>query len=128
MCLKQNYIRYTDDFIIASADRAYLCGLIPVFRDFLSSELKLELHPRKVILRPWRQGIDYLGYVSFPHHMILRQKTGRRMIRNISRRISSEPDSAGAAIESYLGILSHCRGYGWQKRIAALPIDNSIDI
>lgn len=116
----KHYIRYADDFIIVGTDRAYLETLINIFHDYLSRSLELDLHPRKIALRPWHQGIDYLGYVIFPHHTILRRKTGKRMIRRINRKVlaGASADELGATAQSYLGILSHCRGFGWQKRTA----------
>jgi len=36
---------------------------VDVLKQFLSSELKLELHPDKVIFRKLEWGIDFLGYL-----------------------------------------------------------------
>jgi retron-type reverse transcriptase len=55
----KQYIRYTDDFLIVSADRSKLERLLPYMREFLEDELRLSLHPRKIILRKFSQGIDY---------------------------------------------------------------------
>ena len=60
------YLRYADDFAFISTDRNYLLSLIPSIRLFLEKELDLELHPKKVILGKFSNGIDFLGYIVFP--------------------------------------------------------------
>ena len=75
----KQYIRYCDDFVIVSSDRAYLESLITPIRNFLKTELKLDLHPSKVSIRSWRQGVDFLGYVLLPHAIVVRTKTQKRV-------------------------------------------------
>lgn len=95
------YLRYCDDFVIVSTDKIYLQSLIEPIRQFLKSKLKLELHPNKVSIRSWDQGIDFLGYVSRPYTISVRNKTKRRMMKKVNE----------SNISSYLGICSHANGY-----------------
>ena len=97
----RHYIRYADDFIILSRNRAELEHLIPAIEKFLGQELKLSLHPRKVSIETFASGIDFLGWVHFPSHSVLRTSTKRRMMKNI--RGKPEPD----VLASYHGLLSH---------------------
>ncbi len=53
----------------------------------LNTKLNLELHPKKVEIRKFRQGVDFLGYIIFPHYIILRAKTKRRIIKKIRQKI-----------------------------------------
>jgi len=103
------YIRYCDDFVIISKDKKYLELLLIQIADFLKYELNLSLHPRKVEIRKSSQGIDFLGYVVLPHYKILRTNTKKRILRRIKEDVSD------ATIQSYLGILSHCKGYKMAK-------------
>ncbi|MBU0707782.1 hypothetical protein KKG41_05425, partial [Patescibacteria group bacterium] len=61
----KSYIRYTDDFIIVADNKPYLENLIPRISTFLRTRLKLTLHPKKVTIHAFHQGIDFLGYVVF---------------------------------------------------------------
>ncbi len=122
--LKENcYIRYADDFVILSRDCEHLKNLIPVLTDYLNKQLELTLHPDKIILRKFNQGIDFLGYVVFPYHIILRNRTKCRMIRKIKKYSQMLRDKIitqemfDQSVQSYLGILRHCRGYGIRKKI-----------
>jgi hypothetical protein len=77
--------------------------------------LLLDLHPKKVEIRPLRQGIDFLGYVILPHMIVLRTKTKKRIFKKI--KILRKKLEAGIVSEekfqsilmSYLGVASHCR-------------------
>jgi RNA-directed DNA polymerase len=107
--LKQKYyIRYADDFVIMSRDRKDLEDLLPRVESFLSDRLKLSLHPDKVFIKTFASGVDFLGWVHFPHHRALRTATKKRMFRNINE------NSKEAVVESYLGMLSH--GNAWELR------------
>ncbi|MCX6719495.1 MAG: RNA-directed DNA polymerase, partial [Candidatus Staskawiczbacteria bacterium] len=112
------YIRYCDDFIILDANEANLKSLICKIDNFLQDKLKLSLHPNKVEIRKYRQGIDFLGYVSFPYHRILRVKTKNRIIRKLGD--IGSPTFSRQTIQSYLGVLKHCDSYKLKKEILDL--------
>lgn len=120
---QKHYLRFADDFIALSANRGDLQELLPEMRKFLSDELKLELHPRKVILRPLEQGIDFLGYVTLPHHRALRTKTKKRMLRKLSKRLDAyfedeiDEYSISQSLQSYLGVLSHADTHKLEREI-----------
>jgi retron-type reverse transcriptase len=119
----KNYLRYTDDFLLLSRDRAELERVLPLIRDFLLRDLDLELHPTKVFFRKWHQGVDFLGYVHFPYHRVLRTKTKKRMIRKMRSKHEEfetgaiDEDGVRQTVASYLGILLHSRNRGLAKRI-----------
>lgn len=93
------YLRYADDFVILSRCQDYLAGLTPRLSDFLQSKLKLQLHPSKVSIRTLGSGVDFLGWVHFPDHRVLRSATRRRMLARLR-----ESDNQ-ATRQSYLGML-----------------------
>lgn len=77
------YIRYSDDFVILSGDKEYLEELIFKIGEFLKERLELSFHANKVIIRKYRQGIDFLGYVALSDYTALRTKTKKRMFKKI---------------------------------------------
>jgi retron-type reverse transcriptase len=95
------YIRYADDFVVFSQDKEYFENLIPIISEFLKSELKLTLHPNKVFIKTLSSGVDFLGWVNFYNHRILRKTTKRRMLKRIEG--SPKPKT----LNSYLGLLKH---------------------
>ena len=95
------YIRYADDFVILSDDKNWLENLVISINTFLNEKLKLKLHPNKVFIKTLASGVDFLGWVNFPDHRVLRTTTKRRMMK----RIKELPVSV--TINSYLGLLKH---------------------
>lgn len=106
------YIRYADDFVVLSENKEYLLELIPKIQNFLAEELKLFLHPNKVFIKTLYSGVDFLGWVNFPRHRVLRTTTKRKMFRNMLLNNRKEP-----IIQSYLGLLKHGNGYKLRERI-----------
>ena len=120
------YLRYCDDFILLSSDRDELSTLISPIRKFLKEALCLELHPVKILLTSLHRGIDFLGYIQFFNHRLLRTKTKKRMLRRLQ--IKEAKFSLGAldtahmnqCLQSYLGILSHAN-----QRTLSLALQNA---
>ncbi len=100
------YLRYCDDFLVLHNDPEYLKNLIIPIGNFLSQNLDLSLHPKKIEIRKISQGIDFLGYVTLPHYRVLRTKTKKRILKRL-RQSNSLPK---VSLPSYLGMLQHCRG------------------
>jgi len=99
------YIRYADDFVILSDDKNYLEELLLKISDFLNKELKLQLHPDKVFIKTVASGLDFLGWVHFLEHQVLRTSTKRRMLKRLKENPKEE------SRRSYLGMLKHGNTY-----------------
>lgn len=110
--LKVNYyIRYADDFVIFSQNRKWLEEKIPEVQGFLENELKLKLHPDKVSIKTLFSGQDFLGWINFPYHRVLRTSARKRMFR----RVKTNP--APETFNSYLGLLKHGDTKKLQRRL-----------
>lgn len=103
----QYYIRYADDFVIFSQDKDYLKTVLEHMKEFLETKLHLRVHPNKVFIKTLASGVDFLGWVHFPHHRVLRTATKRKMLRNVSEK----------NVESYKGMLRWGNGWRAQKRL-----------
>jgi RNA-directed DNA polymerase len=95
------YIRYADDFVVLSRDRKYLGEVLVNMRQFLFEKLALKLHPNKVSIETLGSGVDFLGWVHFSHHRVLRTATKKRMFRKCNQ----------SNITSYQGMLRHGNEY-----------------
>ncbi len=101
------YIRYADDFVIVHQDREQLLSILQLIGVFLRTTLQLELHPDKVSIATFASGIDFLGWVHFPHERVLRTSTKRRVVAGLVKS-ATHP----ATTQSYCGLLSHGDTYG----------------
>ena len=96
------YIRYADDFLILSDDKRWLIDILPKISDFLENKLNLHLHPKKVSITTIASGVDFLGWILFPDHRVVRTITKQRMFRGIKKKQGSPQ-----TVQSYLGLVSH---------------------
>lgn len=105
------YIRYADDFVIFSEDKERLSNLLTKIEEFLNTKLKLELHPDKVFIKSLASGVDFLGWINFPNHRVLRTATKRRMLIRLKESRNLE------VLNSYLGLLKHGNSFKLRRAI-----------
>jgi len=119
----KHYLRYTDDFVIVDKDENKLVELLPVLKQFLAKKLKLELHPNKVKIRKFSQGVDFLGYVVLPNRIQLRTKTKRRIFSKMKLRVKEYRNgkigeyTLEQSLNSYLGTMSHANSFQTQEEL-----------
>jgi retron-type reverse transcriptase len=124
----RHYVRYTDDFIVVSENKKYLEDLILQMEMFLEQKLKLNLHPKKVILNKLTQGIDFLGYVVLPYHQVLRTKTKNRMFKKLGAKLKKyqfgqiDRGKLRLTVSSYLGVLQHCRSQSLKHQVKSFAL------
>ena len=114
------YIRYADDFVILSQDKDWLLELLPKIADFLEENLKLTMHPNKIFIKTIASGIDFLGWVHFPTHRVLRTATKRKIFRNIKSKTEEKRENT---VASYLGMLKWGNGYKLSEKIKIIRLD-----
>jgi hypothetical protein len=105
------YIRYSDDFVFLSSDRLRLEGWLVSIQAYLRQDLGLFLHPKKISIKTCSSGIDFLGWISFPKHRVMRPSTVRRMIKR--SRLNPDPKS----LLSYLGLMKHGNAHGLSEKM-----------
>ncbi len=122
----KHYVRYADDFVLVAHTRKELESFTPHIRDFLSKHLSIILHEDKVFFKKWHQGIDFLGYVLYPHFTVLRTKTKRRILYAFTRQVKEcrKEEITKASLDqtrqSYLGVLRHCKSAKVRRELNAL--------
>ena len=119
----EHYVRYNDDFIVLENSEEKLFTDIEKIRIFLKEKLSLELPKEKAVFRKLNWGVDFCGCVVLPNAILLRRKTKGRMFENIkaaSRKLRAEKISLSDArktIDSYFGLLSHCKAHNLRNKI-----------
>lgn len=111
LCIKR-YIRYMDDIIILDNDKERLKEYGRRMTVFLEERLHLNFNS-KTALRPVHVGCEFVGFVIYNDHVILRKSTTLRMKRNLRKTRQDYHDNvitfkeANATMQSYLAMLSH---------------------
>ncbi len=128
------YGRYVDDFILVHPSKAYLKSLIPKLSQYLSSELQLTLHPKKIHLQHYSKGVKYIGAVILPNRTYIANRTKgnfytamttfNHLIRE-RKPTNKELEQFRSTINSYLGIMKHFRSYNIRKRMIFETMDKA---
>ncbi len=106
------YGRYVDDFIVFHRDVEFLKEILVKIRNYLEKEVGLILHPDKIYLQHYSKGFKFLGcYVNPYRRYILNRTKG-----NFVSFLKSPCENYECALQSYLGLLSHCNSYNLRKR------------
>jgi hypothetical protein len=126
------YVRYTDDFVIVHHDQNHLVEVKAKIEQFLNEKLLLQLHPDKVEIRKYSEGIDFLGYVTMPHARVLRTRTRRRIVRKLRERLyvfkneSISEESFLQTFASYMGVTKHANARKLEERLKHAIWENVI--
>jgi RNA-directed DNA polymerase len=97
--------------VILSEDRDWLVRLLMQIGEYLRDDFKLALHPQKVSITTFASGVDFLGWVHFPHHRQIRTATKCRL----TRRLEGSPKKETVA--SYVGLLRHGDTYELRREV-----------
>lgn len=109
----KHYIRYADDFVFMSQDRFWLLSILSKINAFLWNSLNLSIHPDKLHLKTLASGVDFLGWVHFQDHRVLRTATKKRMFKRLGDSLRQpyqnlqNDEVQQSRIKSYIGMLSH---------------------
>ncbi len=121
------YGRYVDDFVIIHKDKEYLKKLIPQIKEYLKSELKLELHPKKIYLQHYSKGMQFLGAYIKPFRIYIKNSSKGRFYKtlkswneffeskNENEIGKQELHQFASAVNSYLGMMRQYKTYKLRK-------------
>lgn len=111
------YLRYADDFILLSQEKKLLEDYLLKIKSYLMENLKLNIHPDKVLFRKLRWGLDFVGYEAHEKFTLPRGKTVKRMSAKLERVKSENPVKLNESLQSYLGYLKHVDSIQLSERI-----------
>lgn len=105
------YFRYADDMVILSEDKPYLHRLLADIREYLGENLKLYIKMNYQVFPVDARGIDFVGYVFYHTHTLLRKSIKQNFARKISKSCNAQ------SIASYTGWAKHCDGRNLVKTL-----------
>jgi retron-type reverse transcriptase len=106
------YLRYVDDFLLFSDDKATLHRWKGEIIAFLASHLRLILHEHESVVAPAPDGIPFLGFRVFPDHRRLRRRNAVAFSRRLHA-LRQEYDAGKVDIETVTS-----RVQGWVAHVA----------
>lgn len=116
------YVRYVDDFLLFSDDKAQLRAWRAEVIEFLAG-LRLTLHENRAQAQVCQRGIPFLGFILFPDHRRLKPAKGyvfRRRLRRMAHacRMSEMAWSdLQIRIQAWAAHLAHGDTYGLRRAV-----------
>lgn len=113
------YYRYADDLIILGDSKQNLHLLRIDIQSYLSANLKLKLKPNYQVFPAVSRGIDFIGYVFFHTHTMLRKRIKKnfcRCVAKLNRKVLTAKDYR-IKICSWLGWCKYCNSKNLIKTI-----------
>ncbi len=105
------YFRYADDIVILHADKSELHRILAEIKIHFSEKLNLKLKENYQIFPVKARGIDFVGYVHFHTHTLLRKRIKKNFAKAVFK---NKPKST---INSYLGWSLHCNSFNLTKKL-----------
>jgi retron-type reverse transcriptase len=117
------YLRYMDDLVVFSNDKAWLTEVKKLVRIKLV-KMKLAMHEDKSQIYETKNGVPFLGYKIWPsHRLILAQniKRFRLRMKKYFKLLEKEVINSHrifASIQSWLGFAGHADSYNLRLKLA----------
>lgn len=120
------YGRYVDDFVVISRDKLLLLNILQESRSYLSEELGLTLHPRKVSLQMVSSGVRFTGALIRPGRTLPNLRTVEHLYDVIDK-FGMMSDPKGEVLQRYvnrinslMGVLVHYNTYNIRRKAWAM--------
>lgn len=116
-CGQSHYGRYVDDAFIVGENKSELRNLIEILKTALKDKLGLKLHPDKTSIKKVEYGVEFLGVYVKPYREYVRNSTIIRIKNAVNGLMGADCGKIEHSVNSYLGIMGHCKSYNLRRRI-----------
>jgi RNA-directed DNA polymerase len=107
----KDYFRYADDIAVFSSSKDQLHKWLAQIREYLQTQLNLQIKKNHQIFPVSARGVDMVGYVHFHECTYLR----KGIKQNFARKLKRNPNKQ--SIASYMGWLEGCNGINLRKKL-----------
>lgn len=102
-----HYYRYCDDGVVCDGDKRTLWAIRDIVHRQIGS-IEQEVKPNERVF-PISEGLDFLGYVTYPDHTRLRKRVKQQFARKLHRVKSRKRREA--LVGSLWGMTKHCQSW-----------------
>lgn len=115
------YWRYADDIVILAPDKDSLHALLHDIRAYLRDNLKLKVKRNYQVFPVDSRGIDFLGYVFFHTHTLLRKTIKQKLCRRVANLNKRKTTPTKAVYKQQI-----CSWWGWCKYCDSINLVNKL--
>lgn len=105
------YFRYADDIVILSSNKPHLHQTLAEIKTYFKENLHLQVKDNYQVFPVEKRGIDFVGYVFYHTHTLLRKSIKKRFAKAISKSKNK------ATIAAYNGWAKHCNSKNLIKKL-----------
>lgn len=105
------YFRYADDMVFLSDSKEYLHNLLAEIKEYLWVNLRLVLKENHRVFPVHINGVDFVGYIHFHTHKLLRNGIKKRFIKMLKKYRNKK------STRSYIGWTKHCNSRNLLKKL-----------
>lgn len=120
------YARYMDDILFFGVNKAEVTARKDAITRYLYERLYLTAHPKKTRIYPSCNGVDFVGFVIYPHRIRLRASTVRAFRHRYRHTLAAvargtlEPEKAASSLASWKAHASFAHATGLIKQFEAM--------
>lgn len=111
-CKVKHYFRYADDMVFLAPTKEELHELLFNIRTYFYAQLRLEVKQNYQVFPVESRGINFVGYVFYHTHTLLRPSIKKRFAKAMSKK-----NPKIATIAAYKGWAKHCNSKHLQKKL-----------
>lgn len=115
------YWRYADDIVILAPNKDVLHSLLHEIRAYLRDNLKLKVKRNYQVFLVDSRGIDFLGYVFYHSHTLLRKSIKQKLCRRVAK---LNKRKVAPTKEQYKQQI--CSWWGWCKYCGSIHLMNKL--
>ena len=114
------YYRYADDMVFLHSDKEELRKILNEVRAYLKNELELELKHNYQIFPTQKRGIDFVGYVFFQDHILIRKSIKQNFCRKVAKlkKLKLDNKEFKQGIAAWLGWCKYSNSINLLNKIA----------
>lgn len=117
----KHYWRYADDIVILAPNKQMLHDLLHEIRAYLGINLNLKVKPNYQVFPVASRGIDFVGYVFFHTHTLLRKTIKQNLFRKVSKLNKLKYTPTKKQYKQQL-----CSWWGWSKYCDSINLMSKI--
>jgi hypothetical protein len=104
------YYRYADDIVVLDSSKERLHALLVAMNDYLCAERNMRLKGNFQIFPVAARGIDFIGYVFYHTHILIRKRNKQALARQLSklRKKDLSDRDIMLRVASRVGFIQHC--------------------
>lgn len=115
------YWRYADDIVILASDKETLHELLHEIRAYMRDNLKLKVKRNYQVFPVDSRGIDFLGYVFYHTHTLLRKSIKQALCRRVAKLNKRKETPTKEQYKQKI-----CSWWGWCKYCNSVNLINNI--